>query len=146
MKLVNYLWVPTKWLCRLMLVLLATPSELVLAAEPAPYLVSDFITQTAQSNSEKSEFIKLSPVEVKAQKYNASQISSSQVDEQDIAKLRPTTSDTTRLLENIAGVSVYGAGAISALPVIHGLADDRLRVQVDGMDVMSACPNHMNSG
>jgi iron complex outermembrane receptor protein len=28
---------------------------------------------------------------------------------------------------------------------VHGLADDRLRVQVDGMDLMAACPNHMNS-
>ena len=34
---------------------------------------------------------------------------------------------------------------MSALPAIHGLADDRLRVQVDGMDLMAACPNHMNS-
>jgi iron complex outermembrane recepter protein len=128
-----------------MLVLLAMRSELLLAADSTLNLVNDSITQTAQSNSDISGSIKLSPVEVKAQKYNASQISSSQIVEQDIAKLRSTTSDTTRLLENIAGVSVYGAGAISALPVIHGLADDRLRVQVDGMDVMSACPNHMNS-
>lgn len=54
------------------------------------------------------------------------------------------SSDTARLLENIPGVSLYGAGGISALPVINGLADDRLRTQVDGMDLMTACPNHMN--
>lgn len=54
------------------------------------------------------------------------------------------TSDTAKLLEDIPGVSLYGAGGISSLPVIHGLADDRLRIQVDGMDMMSACPNHMN--
>jgi iron complex outermembrane receptor protein len=34
---------------------------------------------------------------------------------------------------------------VSSLPVIHGLADERLRIQVDGMDLMAACPNHMNS-
>jgi iron complex outermembrane receptor protein len=42
-------------------------------------------------------------------------------------------------------VSVYGAGGVSSLPVIRGLADDRLRTQVDGMDLVAACPNHMNS-
>ena len=27
---------------------------------------------------------------------------------------------------------------------IHGMADDRVRVKVDGMDLISACANHMN--
>ncbi len=54
------------------------------------------------------------------------------------------SSDTARLLTDLPGVDAYGAGALSSLPVIHGLADDRLRTQVDGMDLMSACPNHMN--
>ncbi len=62
-----------------------------------------------------------------------------------IAPQRTRTSDTTRLLEDVPGASVYSAGGIAGLPVLHGLADDRLRVQVDGMDLMSACPNHMNS-
>jgi iron complex outermembrane recepter protein len=57
---------------------------------------------------------------------------------------RASTSDTARLLEDIPGVSSYGAGGISSLPVVHGIADDRLRTQVDGMDLMTACPNHMN--
>lgn len=57
---------------------------------------------------------------------------------------RTNTSDTARLLEAIPGVTSYGAGGISSLPVIRGLADDRLRTLVDGMDLMTACPNHMN--
>ena len=65
--------------------------------------------------------------------------------ESDLAPQRTATSDTARLLQDIPGVSLYGAGGISSLPVIHGLADDRLRTQVDGMDLMTACPNHMNS-
>jgi len=64
---------------------------------------------------------------------------------QDLQQLRAATSDSARLLQNIPGVSFYAAGAISSLPAIHGLADDRIRVQVDGMDLMAACPNHMNS-
>lgn len=64
---------------------------------------------------------------------------------QDLQQLRAANSDSARLLQNIPGVSLYAAGAISSLPAIHGLADDRIRVQVDGMDLMAACPNHMNS-
>lgn len=54
------------------------------------------------------------------------------------------TSDTASLLSDIPGLSLYGAGGVSSLPVIHGLADDRLRIQVDGMDLIASCPNHMN--
>jgi iron complex outermembrane receptor protein len=74
-----------------------------------------------------------------------SSLGASTVDKAGLAAKRPATSDSTHLLEDIPGVSLYGAGGISSLPVIHGLADDRLRVQVDGMDLMPACPNHMNS-
>ncbi|MBK6908983.1 MAG: TonB-dependent receptor [Rhodocyclaceae bacterium] len=54
------------------------------------------------------------------------------------------TSDTASLLKDVPGVSLYGAGGASSLPVIHGLADDRLRIKVDGMDLVASCPNHMN--
>jgi iron complex outermembrane receptor protein len=65
--------------------------------------------------------------------------------ERDIVPQRAATSDSAQLLKDIPGVSLYGAGGISSLPAVHGLADDRLRTQVDGMDLMTACPNHMNS-
>lgn len=61
-----------------------------------------------------------------------------------IARQRAFTSDTASLLRDIPGVSLYGAGGVSSLPVIDGLADDRLRIKVDGMDLISACGNHMN--
>ena len=54
------------------------------------------------------------------------------------------TSDTTQLLSDEPGVSFYRAGGVSSLPVIHGLADDRIRIKVDGMDLISSCANHMN--
>ena len=62
-----------------------------------------------------------------------------------IQMMRSATSDTASLLRDIPGVSLTGAGGVSSLPSIHGLADDRLRIKVDGMDFISACPNHMNS-
>ncbi|MBT0964126.1 TonB-dependent receptor plug domain-containing protein [Denitromonas iodatirespirans] len=43
------------------------------------------------------------------------------------------TSDTASLLRAVPG-----------LPAIRGLADDRLRIKVDGMDLIASCPNHMN--
>ncbi len=52
--------------------------------------------------------------------------------------------DTARLFSNEAGISFYRAGGVSSLPVLHGLADDRVNVQVDGMQLISSCANHMN--
>lgn len=63
----------------------------------------------------------------------------------DLIRLRSNTSDSAKLLEDFAGVSIYGAGGVSSLPSIHGLADDRIRIKVDGMDLISGCANHMNS-
>jgi len=60
------------------------------------------------------------------------------------ARRRVSSSDTAELLQEVPGVSLVGAGGVSSLPAIHGLADDRLRVKVDGMDLIAACPNHMN--
>lgn len=58
--------------------------------------------------------------------------------------LRASTSDTASLFRDVPGFSLMGAGGVSSLPVLHGLGDDRLRIKVDGMDLVSACGNHMN--
>lgn len=71
--------------------------------------------------------------------------STSQLEEESLAPMRSSSSDAASLLRDIPGVSLYGAGGVSSLPVIHGMADDRLRVQVDGIELIAACPNHMNS-
>lgn len=69
----------------------------------------------------------------------------SKLDAATLQGLRPATSDTASLLRDLPGISLYGAGGLSSLPSIRGLADDRLRIKVDGMDLVAACPNHMNS-
>ncbi len=61
-----------------------------------------------------------------------------------LQSLRATTSDTASLLKNIPGLNLQSGGGVSNLPVIHGMADDRIRIKVDGMDLISACGNHMN--
>ncbi|OZB48179.1 MAG: hypothetical protein B7X60_04520 [Polynucleobacter sp. 39-45-136] len=58
---------------------------------------------------------------------------------------RVNTPNTAAMLLNIPGVSMYTGGGVSGLPAIHGLADDRVAVSVDGMPLLSSCPNHMNS-
>ncbi|MDP2285239.1 MAG: TonB-dependent receptor [Pseudohongiella sp.] len=66
------------------------------------------------------------------------------INDADVRKLSAATSDTASLLSQLAGVSVNQTGAVSSLPMIRGLSDDRLRIKVDGMDMIAACPNHMN--
>jgi len=66
------------------------------------------------------------------------------VDPSVVRSLQPATSDTATLLRGVPGISFYGAGGVSSLPSIRGLADDRIRIKVDGMDLIAACPNHMN--
>ena len=66
------------------------------------------------------------------------------LDRSGLQRSRSVTGDTATLLRNLPGISLYGAGGASSLPAIHGLADDRLRIKVDGMDLIASCPNHMN--
>lgn len=52
--------------------------------------------------------------------------------------------DSAALLSDIPGVSLYSNGGFASLPAIHGMADDRVKIDIDGMQITSACPNHMN--
>lgn len=59
---------------------------------------------------------------------------------------RPTgPSDAALLLSSTPGYSVAQAGGVSGLPFINGLGDDRLKIRIDGMEITSACANHMNA-
>lgn len=62
----------------------------------------------------------------------------------DLGSRRGGHGDSARLLDGVPGVSLFAAGGVSSLPIVDGLGDDRLRMIVDGMDITSACPNHMN--
>jgi iron complex outermembrane recepter protein len=86
----------------------------------------------------------LEEVIVTAHRMFAPGAGSERLDPKRLARERARTSDTARMLEALPGVSAYGAGGVSSLPSIRGLADERLRTQVDGMDLVAACPNHMN--
>lgn len=74
----------------------------------------------------------------------ASTLNHSTVDSQRLQSLPAASSDSARLLKQTPGVELQGAGGVSSLPSIHGMTDDRVRIKVDGMDLVSACANHMN--
>jgi iron complex outermembrane recepter protein len=67
-----------------------------------------------------------------------------QLDAEAIRRQGAATSDTASLLRGLPGISLQGAGGLSSLPSIRGLAGDRVRIKVDGMDLVASCPNHMN--
>lgn len=104
----------------------------------------------AQADTELLDIFKRKPVqalpevEVTAQRQQDDAFPGVKLNRQRLQHQSALGSDSAKLLEDIPGVSTYGAGGISSLPTLHGFADDRLRTQIDGMDLMSACPNHMN--
>jgi iron complex outermembrane receptor protein len=86
--------------------------------------------------------LSLPPVEERVQvsaKFPAADVAAEQ-----IGPTRVRTSDTASLTAGVPGVSLYTNGGLASLPVVHGLADDRINVLINGMSVSSACANHMN--
>ncbi|MGZ4959566.1 MAG: TonB-dependent receptor domain-containing protein [Methylomonas sp.] len=75
---------------------------------------------------------------------NMNALSTTEMEADILASKRAAVSDTAKLLEDTPGVSLYGAGGVSSLPVIHGLNDDRVKIDINGMTLTSACANHMN--
>ncbi len=71
-------------------------------------------------------------------------LSRSIVGGEDVVRQRPYTSDTAQLMSDVPGYSVNTGGGVSGLPAIRSLADDRVRVEIDGMGLHSVCGNHMN--
>ncbi len=108
-----------------------------LSMRPLPFLLALLpLPAFAQENSLGEIVVSESKIAVP--------LNSASVGAADLQSMRPATSDAASLLRNTPGVSLYGAGGVSSLPAIHGLADDRLRIKVDGMDLIASCPNHMN--
>jgi len=61
-----------------------------------------------------------------------------------IVPARTRTSDAAALLSGIPGLDLYDSGGVSGIPALHGMADDRVNVLINGMSLASACSNHMN--
>ncbi|TAK64111.1 TonB-dependent receptor plug domain-containing protein [Methylobacter sp.] len=112
-----------------------------IAAEP---VAADKPKQKKESTKKTEEPLVLDMLTIKAQKSNIDQPFGSYLDHSQIALARTAISDTAQMFKGTPGMSFSSGGGISSRPIIHGMADDRLRVQVDGMNLISACANHMN--
>ncbi|MEI6707852.1 MAG: TonB-dependent receptor plug domain-containing protein [Methylococcales bacterium] len=91
------------------------------------------------------EPVLLDTIIVKAQsENNPNQAFESFLSPSKIIRSRTATSDTAKMFDHTPGVSFSGGGGISSRIILNGMADDRVRVQIDGMNLISACGNHMN--
>lgn len=97
-----------------------------------------------QAHAAEGQVNTLPVVTVSESKPDKQPAGASVVDKANVLRMLSATSDSASLLLDIPGLSLNGAGGVSSLPAIHGLADDRLRIKVDGMDLIASCPNHMN--
>ena len=70
---------------------------------------------------------------------------SSALNDEELQRGQAATSDTTTILSKMSGINTQSGGGISGLPVIRGLADNRLRILADGVDAIASCPNSMNA-
>jgi len=80
-------------------------------------------------------------VDVNATRYDADAV----VVGKELAIQKAANVDTATLMTNVSGVGFQVGGAVSSIPVIRGLADNRINTLVDGVDAIAACANHMNT-
>lgn len=117
----------------------------VAVALALPGLCQGAFAQESSAAPASSAIPVMSEVVVKASRIGERQpFEGSRLDAASVIPYRAASSDSASLFDGLPGVSRYGAGGVSSLPAIHGLADDRIRIQVDGMDLISSCANHMN--
>lgn len=52
--------------------------------------------------------------------------------------------DTSALLDNTPGASIVRNGDLTGIVQLRGLFNERVRIDIDGMQITPACPNHMD--
>lgn len=57
---------------------------------------------------------------------------------------RAGQADTASLLDQVAGAAAVRNGPLTGIAELRGLMGDNIGVQVDGMSITPACPNHMD--
>ena len=92
------------------------------------------------------EAIEIMPINVTGQSINEQSYISGDYLTDKLIKFNSIKSNNSgSLLDYFTGVNSAKNGGGSSMPVIRGLADDRIKIKVDGMDLIAACANHMNS-
>jgi len=89
--------------------------------------------------------IKILPIDVTSSKINEQNfISGGNLSNELIRFNLIKSNNSGSLLNYFIGVNSATNAGTASMPVIRGLADDRIKIKVDGMDLVSACANHMN--
>ena len=98
------------------------------------------------SSAKAEEEIIILPIDVIGSGINEqSYISGDHLTDQLIRFNSIKSNNSGSLLDYFTGVNSANNAGGSSMPVIRGLADDRIKIRIDGMDLISACANHMNS-
>ncbi|BBF87271.1 TonB dependent receptor [Aquitalea magnusonii] len=118
-----------------------------LHAKPAVLAVTLALSafpRMAQAADSSTQLVQLPEVVVTGSRHD-SQADGNSLSPAQLAAQAARSSDSAQLLQDIPGLNLHAAGGFSSLPVLRGLADDRLLVKTDGASLVAACPNHMNS-
>lgn len=114
--------------------------------KPAALAVTLALAALGQlANAADSTDVQLMPEVVVHGTRPDSQANGSSLSPAQLAAQAARSSDSAQLLQDIPGLNLHAAGGFSSLPVLRGLADDRLLVKTDGASLIASCPNHMNS-
>ena len=110
---------------------------------PLPLCFAPSLAAANDTNKPSVPAITLEAITITGKYPAANSLNTSVIDADAIRNEQAAVSDTEKLLKDTSGVSLYGAGGVSSLPVIQVLKDDRVKVNVNGMSLTSACANHM---
>ncbi|MEM5516946.1 TonB-dependent receptor [Henriciella sp. AS95] len=117
--------------------LCSTAATLLAATFPAPSAIAQSPTELPPIDAQDAETTQpTGPAGASAGGYS--------VAPEEIDKRRTSSADPLMLLSREPGVAVQSNGGIASLPILRGLADDRVGVLIDGQQATNYCPNHMN--
>jgi iron complex outermembrane recepter protein len=119
-------------------------NKILLAANLLAMAISQAAYAKDQTNANEGEPIVLEKVIVTDKKPAAGTLTKTEISAEETSGRHAQVQDTAKLLEDIPGVSLQAGGGVSSLPIIHGLNDERVKIDVNGMTITSACANHMN--
>ncbi len=66
------------------------------------------------------------------------------LNQESLKQRQVAATDSAALLNKLPGISSSSAGGVSSLPQLRGLGDDRVKIELNGVSLISACGNHMN--
>ena len=102
-----------------------------------------FLVAISSQGVADDDIIELDEITVTGQAITET-LSGNALDAAGLASEQSRSNDTAGLFKDVPGVTLNTGGGVSSLPAVHGLADDRVKVVVNGMNLSSACSNHMN--